>query len=520
MSDAALNRRSFGRVAAGSALALTTSGAPTFGRSPAIQVPGPKVSCGVASGDVTSHSAVLWSRSDRPARMLIEWATNDSFRDAHRVEGPLTRPLEDCTAKAVLTGLPPGETIVYRVRFRDPDSAKAIGQPAAGRFRTPPVERAPIRFAWGGDVAGQGWGIDPAHGGMATFDAIRKAAPDFFLHSGDHIYADNPLPQTIRFADGSSWNNILTEETTKVAETIDEFRGRYRYNFLDDAYRKFVANVATIDQWDDHEVLNNWYPGERLRDDPRYQVKDVDTLARLARKAFLEYLPIRPQADDPARIYRRLAFGPNLDVFLLDQRSYRGANSPNRQAKLGPESAFLGRPQLDWLKAALKGSRATWKVIASDMPIGLVIPDGPDAFEAVGNGDGPPLGRELEIADLLASMKSNGVRNVVWLTADVHYAAAHRYDPSRARFTDFDPFWEFVAGPLHAGTFGPGVLDPTFGPSVEYSAMRPGMPQGLPPAAGLQFFGQVAIERDGRAMTVSLHDRAGRKLHEVEIAAS
>ncbi|WP_280302299.1 alkaline phosphatase D family protein [Nocardia abscessus] len=41
--------------------------------------------------------------------------------------------------------------------------------------------------------------------------------------------------------------------------------------------------------------------------------------------------------------------------------------------------------------------------------------------------------------------------DVVWLTADVHYTAAHRYSPERAVFTEFDEFWEFVSGPLNAG---------------------------------------------------------------------
>src|SRR5205814_7198044 len=85
-------------------------------------------------------------------------------------------------------------------------------------------------------------------------------------------------------------------------------------------------------------------------------------------------------------------------------------------------------------------------------------------YEAVANGDaGAPLGRELELADLLRDLKRHAVANVVWITADVHYCAAHHYDPSRARFTEFNPFWEFVAGPLNAGTFGPGVLDKKFG---------------------------------------------------------
>ena len=38
-------------------------------------------------------------------------------------------------------------------------------------------------------------------------------------------------------------------------------------------------------------------------------------------------------------------------------------------------------------------------------------------------------GRELEIADLLRFIKIAGITNTVWLTADVHYTAAHYYDP-------------------------------------------------------------------------------------------
>ena len=65
------------------------------------------------------------------------------------------------------------------------------------------------------------------------------------------------------------------------------------------------------------------------------------------------------------------------------------------------------------------------------------------------------------------------MRNVVWLTADVHYCAAHYYDPARAVFRDFDGFWEFVAGPLNAGSFGPDTLDGTFGPQVVFSKAPP-----------------------------------------------
>ncbi|CAN5421507.1 hypothetical protein BH18ACI2_BH18ACI2_00710 [soil metagenome] len=122
--------------------------------------------------------------------------------------------------------------------------------------------------------------------------------------------------------------------------------------------------------------------------------------------------------------------------------------------------------------------------------IGLIVRDGPRAFENAANGDGPALGRELEIAELVRFIKRKGFRNVVWVTADVHYAAAHHYDPARARFTDFHPFWEFVAGPLNAGTFGPNELDNTFGPRVEFTSVLPGMKPNRPPSDGNQARGR------------------------------
>jgi alkaline phosphatase D len=152
-------------------------------------------------------------------------------------------------------------------------------------------------------------------------------------------------------------------------------------------------------------------------------------------------------------------------------------------------------------------------VIASDMPLGLIVRDGTKNFEAFANGDGPALGRELELARLLRFIRRNRIRNVVWVTGDVHYAAAHRYDPDRAQFKDFDAFHEFVAGPLHAGTGLPAPLDNTFGPHVLYNSV-PATLTGAPgPAGGLQFYGRVNIAASTRVLTVSLHNLAGDSIY-------
>jgi alkaline phosphatase D len=206
-----------------------------------------------------------------------------------------------------------------------------------------------------------------------------------------------------------------------------------------------------------------------------------------------------------------------LEVFAWDMRSYRGPNSQNRQAELNVNSAILGSQQLGWLKSQLLASTSTWKVIASDMPLGLVVTD-KHGFEAVANGDnGPPLGRELEIADLLRFIKEKAIKNVVFITADVHYAAAHYYDPALAKFGEFTPFWEFVAGPAHAGTFGPGQLDATFGPQLKFLSIPAGMKGNRPPSEGLQFFGTLEIAAASKALTAKLHNIAGQQLYSVEL---
>ena len=232
--------------------------------------------------------------------------------------------------------------------------------------------------------------------------------------------------------------------------------------------------------------------------------------ARAAR-AFHEMYPMRESINEPGRVYRTLSYGPHLDVFMLDERSYRGPNGPNLQEKYGPDAYFIGPDQLAWLKRGLLNSRATWKVIASDMPLSLIVYDAAansKGSEAFAQGDGPPRGRELEIADILRFIKTSGVVNTVWLTADVHYAAAHYYNPNKAQFQEFDPFWEFVSGPLHAGTFGPNELDNTFGPEVKF-IKAPGLEnQNLPPSAGMQFFGHVKIDGKSGQMIVTLRDRA------------
>ncbi|WP_199434968.1 alkaline phosphatase D family protein [Qaidamihabitans albus] len=480
-----------GVLGAGQAAALLRTGRPTLTH-------------GVQSGDVGARSAIVWTRADKPSRMIVEVSRDPSFRRARRLRGPFLTPDTGGTGKLRVPALPPGTELHYRVTAEALDGRSASA-PLTGRLRTAPVGRQDVRLVWSGDVAGQGWGINPEIGGMTAYAAMAGRAPDLFLHNGDTVYADGPLRETVELPDGRTWRNLVTPEKAKVAETLDDYRGQFAYNLLDENVRAFAAAVPSYVQWDDHEVVNNWYPGEIL-DLPQYTEKRVDVLAARALRAFHEWHPVDTRAAVDGRVYRSFGYGRHVEVFVLDMRSYKDANDADRTG----HGSVLGRRQASWLVRELARSTATWKIIQADLPVGLVVPDG-QHIEGVANGlPGAPGGRESELVWVLRELARRRVRNVVWLTADVHYTAAHHYSPERAAIADFDPFWEFVSGPLNAGAFGPNALDPTFGPRVEFTHAPPAA--NTSPMDGYQHFGELNVDGASGELTVDLRDGTGASL--------
>lgn len=526
------NRRALLQGAAAAVLVTSLPVAGTASAAP-IRPSGPPPSrltlpSGLQTGDVTSRSAVLWSRASGAGRLHAvlhaldpdgERLTSSGRRrgkgrgrDGHPItlRGPWATAESDYTARISAEGLPTGTAFETELFFVDEHGRRS--EVGTGRFSTAPGKRSDgaQSFVWTADTAGQGYGINPDVGGMFGYETMRALAPDFFLHAGDTIYADGPIAETLEEPDGAVWRNVVTDEVTKVAETLQEFRGRHRYNLLDDNIRAMYAEVPVIATWDDHETTNNWWAGETLEDE-QYTVRDVDTLAARGRRAWQEYQPIADRRAmsqgsgfEPERIYRRIERGPDLDVFVLDMRTHKGENTDGMEQQA---TAILGEEQLQWLLRGLKTSKATWKVILADLPLGIVVPDG-EGQESISNAEhGAPLGRELELARLLSGIKHQKTRNVVFLTGDVHYCAAHHYSPERAAFTDFDPFWEFVAGPINAGSFGPNEMDLTFGPQVDFQKAGPAM--GSPRDGQGQFFGRVQIAPQGEEFTVELIDANG-----------
>jgi alkaline phosphatase D len=461
----------------------------------------------VQIGDVTNGRALVWARCDEPARMQLEWDTSAQFARARRVLGPLVTPDGDFAATVAIDGLPDGQRVFVRVRF-DREAARGSSEWSTASFATPQAnDTGRVRVVWTGDTCGQGFGRNPDWGGLRGYAAMRAVEPALFIHSGDLIYGDNPILPAKQLADGRTWRNISNEHLARVAETLDDFRARFAYNLEDEHVQAFAREVPIIAQWDDHETHNNWWPGQQL-DDNRYRERDASKLAALALRATREWTPL-----PPGPMHRLVSYGPLLDVFVLDCRSFRTPNDA------GVGTAMLGSTQARWFVDAVVNSRARWKIIACDQPLALVIGDGPTGarFEAFATGAPIATGREIELAAILAELHTRGARDLIFITADVHYAAAHHFDPARGTGTQFTPFWEFVAGPIHAGSFGPNVLDTTFGPEVRFQ-WAPPPNASLGPWDGLLSFGTLDVESD--AVVVSLWGIDGSKRFSVELAHS
>ena len=483
----------------------------------------------ISSGEVTANSAVIWGRCNNEINSYLKVYIAEQNTSASHTKnlGPLVSQATketDYTASIQVYGLQPHTNYSYwavcqNSAFHDFQNLTF----SKGEFRTAPSadQETDIRFLWGADLAGQGYGInndleitnidgETIKGGYVIFDAMKKTNPDFAIFQGDNIYADNPIPATVKLPDemgGGLWTNHITKDF--IAITLDQFRENWRYNLQDQHYREFLKTTSSYYQWDDHEVSNNWYPGEILTAEP-YNGIAANVLAERAKQALFEYTPTTGR-----RIFKKFQHGKHAEIFLLDERSFRGANTDN---KTPGGSDILGAEQLDWFKRGLKNSTATWKIISTDDPLGIVVNDG-DGFDGFANDLEDVAGREVQLAEILKFIKDENIKNVVWLTSDVHFSAAISYDPKRAKFKDFSPFYEFVIGPLHAGVFGPGVLDPSFGAEYEYvrGPLNQGLPEYAPPPFE-QAFGIIDVSKEGE-LTVKLTDITGEILFEKQLEA-
>jgi alkaline phosphatase D len=471
----------------------------------------------VACGDVQADEATIWVRGTFAASVTIEYANNNLFNNSKEANDLTITDFDDYTGKITLKDLPLGQKIFYRAYFKNLKSPYNIEGPIMGVCKTPGTSLEPVKFLWSSGIGTDGFGINGPWGGMKIFKTMSNRQADFSILAGNIISADVPLESSKKIDGKRVWYNVVTADKQRVAESISDFWGHYRYNLLDEAFRKFIANNAIYAIWNDHEFYNNWYPDEVIND-ARYKEKSINVLVANGKKAFFDYMPIKINSYAPNRIYKNIKYGPFLELFLLDMRSYRGASNENTQEQKNAFTSLLGDAQLSWLKNSLLESKALWKIIVLPQPISFIIEDGKAAFDGIANMDGPPRGREIEFSEILTYIKRNNVKNIIFLSGGLNFAAALSYDPSLARGSDFNPFYEFIAGPLNGATDVLKKVDNTFGPKILFSKSADNNSNKLSPLDGFQFFGEVNIERNGK-LTVTFRDIIGNAIYSKSLEA-
>jgi alkaline phosphatase D len=434
----------------------------------------PAVTHGVASGDVTARSAVIWTRADSRARVRIEYAPRRSFKRKRSVARAIATQAGDYSAKAGLRRLRPNTLYRYRVFLSRRGAGRS--RPAYGSFRTAP-ERSRARrkaFVVGGDLGGQRFCRRPGIG-YAVFSRMRSLAPDFFIANGDMVYADNDCPPEGPDGPGG-WENLPGDFVGVADPSVDwtnrlalreNYRQHWRYNRGDPLYKRLLRTTPMYSQWDDHEVINDF--GGRWPYRPQNPEREgFPNLVAEGRKALFDWSPLRRASPSSNRIYRSFNYGSHLDLFLLDQRSYRSPNTlqdtpENRKTLLGPS-------QLRWIKRGLTRSKAAWKVVSGTVP--LSVPTGSVTFgrDSWASGtDAAGTGFERELLDLLRYLDQRDVRNFVFVATDVHFAQSTRYRIDADGDGDALVFHEFLSGPLSAMPLSPRALDPTLNPTVLYA---------------------------------------------------
>ena len=316
---------------------------------------------GLQIGDVVADRAIVWSRADKPARMLVEWSTREDLSRAVMLRGPYALEGSDFTSRIDLTGLPADQEVFVRVTYENLDNGKARSEPVLGRFRTAPLasrRRRDVRFLWSGDTAGQGWGINPD---VRRHEDLRGDAADRSRISSSTPATPStptaPMVEQPATPDGSIWVNAFLDavpEKLKVAETQHEFHRNYLYNRYDEnvqaLQRRGAAGLAMGRPRGGEQLVGQ--QGSVGRSALHREARAYPGCARHPGLPRLRADALDDQ-DESERVYRHIPYGADLDVFVVDMRSYRGPNSVNLQARRDRTPSSSGASQIEWLKRKL-----------------------------------------------------------------------------------------------------------------------------------------------------------------------
>jgi len=401
------------------------------------------------------------ARADRPSQMLVEVATSESFANARRCRRSRRCPKATSRPKCCWKTCPRGS------KFLPHPVSRSLGyqyreRAVVGRFRTAPGDRRDVSFVWV-VTSPTGLGHQPRRRRHVYLRRHAASIAQIFCCIRRHGLCRRTYQERGDAPRRQGLEECNDPGKAKVAETLDEFRAAHKYNFMDEHVRAFNAEVPIFVQWDDHEVTNNWSLSKQLP--AAYKERNITLLAARAARASTRCIRCAKASSSLAGLPHAQLWSASRRLHAPTNAAIAAPTAPTCRALTSRKLLPRSRP-VAWLKRALLNSRATWKVSrptcrSASSSMTMRQQEGSEAF-AQGRWAAarPRTGDRRH----LRFIKTSGIVNTVWLTADVHYAAAHYYNPDKAQFQEFDPFWEFVSGPLHAGTFGPNELDKRLDP--------------------------------------------------------
>ena len=445
--------RHLGAVAAVTGLALAIPGSALAAKG---------FTDGVSAGEIGKHGATIWGRAIHRGPVRAEVATDDAFRHLADHRAVRARKRNDKTVQIEIDGLDPNRTYRYRFCFKGTHRCSSTG-----RFQTAPRASDPktIRFAYSGDETGVSapGQQKPFWGNFKAFKTMAGEHNDFNIDFGDTIYSDPEVP-------GAA-----------IARTVQQKWGMYRKKLAVQNMRRIRATTGIYNHWDDHEFINDFSIAE-----------DGRQLYRRSVRAFRDYMPVT--YNRKRGIYRSFRWGKNLEMFFLDERSFRSAKAsaggtcdnpdtgqpdlaptapqstrnvfaavipslsqPVSQAckdKLNsPNRTFLGKAQRHRFLHAVETSNAKWKVVMNETPIQQFYGLPFDRWE----------GYAYERLRVLNSLVNHDVDHLVFLTTDTHAAFANvvrkrslagDVAPTNAPAQPADtPYQDFIIGPVATRPF-------------------------------------------------------------------
>ena len=467
---------------------------------------------GVAAGEITSTSAVLWTRSNElgPVKLYVWPAPRKGMPPVQITLRPTNA--RDRVVQRRVHGLKPDTAYTYL--FSTPYKKTSIATGGAFRTAPSPGQAATIRFAITGDADGA---RDPKTGKPAynLFQVYGRMAAErnhFNINLGDTIYSDSEvagLPPALSVA--AKWR-------------------KYRENLGFAHLRNLRRGTGLYSHWDDHEFVNDFTRPEH-----------GGTIYAAGARAFRDYAPVT--YSDASGLYRTFRWGKHLELFFLDERSFRSGKvrtvcgndlaptapqevrnafaalvpaltNPVPQACLDaiadPSRTMLGARQYAAFTKAIKASTATWKVIVNEVPIQQYYALPYDRWE----------GYAAERERLLTFLRDN-VRNVVFLTTDTH---ANFVNEVRLRtLAPGGPvgtgMWEVVTGPVATNTQNKEVDDtlgrPGMGSAIVALFYKPAPPRGVGMAcASGNVYSYASVRVTGATLTVTPRDSAGKLVRE------